>query len=179
MKKRLVALGCLLALPAVSVHAQTQSSHPPASAAAVNEQLSKALVCRGDSLGIVRALPGKKKELATLGIDVRPNDEEGEDEVIEVLLREPLQLEGATADKVTLSFGSPYPGFSGLVFAEFKGDPQAVIRGLKLIKGSAARYPIAPYVSRAATRAGCPPHVGLSVLGKDRFVLGCGWCNGG
>ena len=151
-----------------------------ASPKTIENRLVEALTCQSkdNSLEVVRAIAGKKKELAVAGMTIVANDEEGYDEVIEIAPPRPLRLANATTRKVTLAFDNPYPNFRALVYAEFRGDPGETIRRLKLIEGKTVRYPIAAYVSREARRHGCPEHIGLSVLDKNRFVLGCGWCNG-
>ncbi len=167
-----IQFAALLFCCAAGATAQTDTQ------AAVNARLVEALTCGGDSLEIVRSLAGKPEAIAGFGMTISANVADGYDEKIDVNLRDPLSLGAATTRKVSLALESPYEDFQGLVFAEFKGDPAAMVRHLGLVPGKTASYAIARYVSRNAREGDCPAHIGMSVLGKDRFVLGCGWCNG-
>ncbi len=167
-----IRLAALLLCCTAGASAQTDTQ------ALVNARLVEALTCGADSLDIVRSLATKPEAIAPFGMAVVANNGEGYDEKIDISLRDPLQLGEATSTKVTLAFENPFKEFGALVFAEFKGDPAAMVRHLGLVPGKTASYAIGRYVSRNARSGHCPAHVGMSVLGKDRFVLGCGWCNG-
>ena len=110
-----------------------------------------------------------------------------------VVLREPIKLQNAKTNIVTWSVGaSHHYNFHAILFSEFVGDYRAVVRKLQLIetkantRGSgvtyeAEVYEYAKFVSaKSATSDNqCPPTIMLTPTTDGKFLLGCGWCNGG
>jgi hypothetical protein len=97
------------------------------------------------------------------------------------LLDAPLKLFGATTSAVISEpDNSNFDfGFYAFTYAEFKGDYKLVVKALNLQPADPkAEYSIGKFVSKQKP-IGCPETIGLTPTENGRFLLGCGWCNGG
>lgn len=152
-------------------------------AAAPHALLEDALLCRGDSLGVVQDLVAAGSRFDQ-GYAVASIGEEIDTQSL-VVLERPLQIAGAST-RLVLAGPTPHEtDFNGLVYARFHGDHKVVIQQLGLqepASGDAAapigRFQKAVAADADADAAVCPPTIGLTPLEGGEFLLGCGWCNG-
>ncbi|MEY4763576.1 MAG: hypothetical protein RI907_249 [Pseudomonadota bacterium] len=177
MRKLLLAL--CLALPWVTQAQDAPKRLPPATP--YRALVLQALTCRGDSLQIVRDIAQHRAQAKAEGIDAKDNGMDGEDEAIELHFSPALQWLGASTTKVVLSFESGRPDFYAPVHALFEGAAEPWIANLKLVQAHKLKVKsgVGVYASPVSHPERCPPQVGLTPTGPQRFLLGCGWCNGG
>jgi hypothetical protein len=146
-----------------------------------NSELLDALLCQGNPLETLRAY-------SQLGVDqydsgvVGVQWGENWDHRDVVVLRDGLKLEGSTANTIIgeLEF-NPYHGFPGLIYALFEGNAQSLIQRLDLQESMDPETDDQLYSKPTHSLEEndlCPRTIYLKLLGPDRFVLGCGWCNG-
>jgi len=161
----------LLAITIAYAEAKPKSS--------IRNQLVSALM-GNDALGTMRHIAKmKKSQLKAEGIKVEYKDDGGYDEVIKVHLSEPIVISGAKTNLIVMAFDSPYPGFNGLVFAEFEGDLLSFVKANKLSKGQPKNTTnVGTYNRPLSQEHGCPVTLGATRIKPGRFVFGCGWCNG-
>jgi hypothetical protein len=165
-------------LVSLSVFAQTRPS-------ATHAALTGALLCKGDPLETVRSLSNAKSRSFEKGF---AGFSFGEDmgEINVLVLRSPLTIAGAKTSGVVMQFGTSYFNFNALVFGVFEGDPERVAAklGLKPTEPGSAGF-IGEFQKRLGADLKsdwsdtCPKTIALTPLReKNRFVMGCGWCNG-
>jgi hypothetical protein len=136
-------------------------------------QLIEAITCQHDSpVDLIREIASKK----TTALKIQNNNEDGFDEKIIIKTKKPLYLHGASSHAVNLDFNNNIKNFNGIVYSVFKGNPQKAIKAFNLTKDDSATR-IGDYTSTQKT-TGCPATIGITVIDKTTFALGCGWCNG-
>jgi hypothetical protein len=149
---------------------------PAAESPKLTTQLEQALQCEGEPSSIVdwlHPLVGQNHTEAT----IVESGEEIEYRV-DAKLKQPLMLAGARTSTVTWQVASEHENFGGIVFAEFDGDADAVARSLSL-RRAADENLMGTFRREVPDGSLCPPTVLLTPLTGKRFLLGCGWCNGG
>jgi ERCC4-type nuclease len=119
------------------------------------------------------ALKARRQELAKSGVSIEIKNEGDSDEEIKITLSKPLQIDGNKASQFKMCADND-SGF--IISADFEGDPDRVIRKLKL-KKSDKSHP-EDLVSEAPGKVPCKPIYRLRKLGPKKFKLGCDWCNG-
>lgn len=156
--------------------------HAEAAEPSFQDSLSGAVLCKRDPLATVRAIAGSKSSTFERGIATLTFGEAMMEKNI-LILRKPIVIAGARTSSIILSLeGSSYFNFSGIVYGIFEGDFKSVVKELGL---SAA--PVRPELrvgkyqrSLVEKYTSCPKTIGLTPLAeKGKFLLGCGWCNGG
>lgn len=156
-----------------SLIALASSAH--AADPALSDRLGQALRCEGEPLTVVSWLdPLVGKDHPEAAITATGEEIEYR---IDVQLKTPLTLAGATTRTVTWQADGADKRFGGVVFAEFEGDAAAVAKALSL-----AEHPnedgMGAYRRAVPDGNQCPPTVLLTPTERGRFLLGCGWCNG-
>ncbi len=148
--------------------------------------LSGALLCKGDPLQTVRTLARSGSSRFDLGIAAFTYGEEMDEKNI-LILRSPIVIAGARASAVVHDFATSYDSFHALVYGVFVGDFERVVKelGLRPVP-STSKAVVGQYEKSVETvvngerQALCPKTIGLTPLReKGKFLLGCGWCNGG
>jgi hypothetical protein len=149
------------------------TSHAAADQIAVEKILLDALTCQHDSpADLIREIA----RTPSAGLMISNSQQEGYDEKIAIKTKHALRLYGARSHTVNLAFENTIRNFNATVYSVFKGNPQKVISALKLSKDqSEAR--IGDYTNHP-TGTECPATIGLTIINKSTFALGCGWCNG-
>ena len=161
----------------------------PAEAAdpSFQDSLSGAVLCKGDPLGTVRAIAGSKTSTFERGIASLTF---GEAMMVKniLILRTPIVVAGARTSSIILSLdGSSYFNFDAAVYGIFEGDFKSVAKKLGLSAvpvtsdRSAETYqrPVETMVKGSRGNL-CPKTIKLTPLDENgKFLLGCGWCNGG
>jgi hypothetical protein len=154
-----------------SVSISNASSPSPG---ALYKKLEGVILCKKGDAGLdeIRSFEKQRAALAQEGIEFSKSGEEI-DEVITLKLSVPLAVHGAKTSVIHAG------GDSGLLmWGEFVGNPAAVIEKLGLKKSKGGDGQVAEF-ERATSKKMCAPTIGLNAKGKDTFLLGCGWCNGG
>jgi len=145
--------------------------------------LTNAILCKGDSLAIVRKMAASGSTQFDRGVAAATFGEEM-DEMSVVVLRSPIDIVGAKASSILLTFAQG-EDFGALVYGRFRGDYKKVVSALKLV----------PTAQKDGLRLGhftkamavdvdgrpdkvCPMTIALTPLENGTFLLGCGWCNG-
>jgi len=100
-----------------------------------------------------------------------------------LILRKPIVIAGARTSSIILSLeGSSYFNFNAAVYGIFEGDFKSVVKELGL-SAAPARSEVGVGKHQrpvAGQNTLCPKTIGLTPLAeKGKFLLGCGWCNGG
>ncbi len=152
---------------------------------ATHEALTGALLCIGDPLETIRSLSSVKSRSFEKGFAAFTFGEDmGEINVL--TLRSPLTIAGAKTSGVVMQFGTSYFNFNALVFGVFEGNPARVAEklGLKPAKPGSPGF-IGEFQKQLVVDPKgdwsdtCPKTIALTPLReKNRFVMGCGWCNG-
>jgi hypothetical protein len=147
-------------------------------------QLTDAILCKGDPLAAIRRMAASGSSQFDRGFAAATFGEEM-DEMDVVILRSPLEIAGAKASSVLLTFVQG-EDFGALVYGRFRGDFHNAVSALKLV----------PTAKKDGLRLGqftramavdvdgrpdkvCPMTIALSPQEDGTFLLGCGWCNGG
>lgn len=170
MKRMLVSATLLILSIASPLFAATAAPTPHA-------KLTQALLCKGASQGLDTLVKGGSNFAA--GYAVQGFGEEMSYKAM-VILKEPIIIAGAKTNAVVWSLDPNYFEFNANLFAEFTGDYKAVVKLLKLepTKGfndsSMGRF-----VSIQPPENACPETIVLTPKENGKFLLGCGWCNGG
>lgn len=147
------------------------------SAATPHAKLSQALQCHGASDALDALVAGGSNFAA--GYAVQGFGEEMSYKSM-VILKDPITIAGAKTYAVVWSLDPNYFEFNANLFAEFTGDYKAVVKLLKLEptknfdESSMGRF-----VSIQASENACPETIVLTPKENGKFLLGCGWCNGG
>lgn len=171
----------------VAALAMAPAGHAQAAEPSFQDSLSGAVLCKGDPLGAVRALAGSKtstveREIATLTFG------EAMMEKTILILRTPVVVAGARTSSIILSLdGSSYFNFDAAVYGIFEGDFNSVANKLGLSAvpvssdRSAGTYQRSVETMVKGSRQNlCPKTIRLTPLAeRGKFLLGCGWCNGG
>jgi hypothetical protein len=160
--------------------------HAAASDPSFQDPLSGAVLCKGDPLGTVRAIAGSKTSTFKQGIATSTFGEAMMEKNI-LILRTPIVVAGARTSSIILSLDSPsYSNFNAFVYGIFEGDYKSVVKKLGLSavpansEGAIAMYQRPVDAMWNGQRCLCPKTIGLTPLAqKGKFLLGCGWCNGG
>ncbi len=169
--KRLFVIATLLVLSTSPLFAASAIASTP------HAKLTQALLCKGASEGLDELAKGGSNFAA--GYAVEGFGEEMSYKAM-VILKEPITIAGAKTNAVVWSLDPNYFEFNANLFAEFSGDYKAVVKVLKLEptkdfnESSMGRF-----VSIQATTSACPETIVLTPKENGRFLLGCGWCNGG
>lgn len=106
---------------------------------------------------------------------------------IAIIVKEPLEIGNAKSYSVISDFGAAYSEFNGIVYSEFTGDYKKVVEQLKLLPVSNPKSEMnigkferkVPTVVLGEQNLLCPKTIALTPLENGKFLLGCGWCNGG
>ena len=148
-----------------------------AAAATPHAKLTQALLCKGASDGLDALVKGGSDFAA--GYAVQGFGEEMSYKSM-VILKDPITIAGAKTNAVVWSLDPNYFEFNANLFAEFTGDYKAVVKSLKLepTKGF-NESSMGHFVSIQASANACPETIVLTPKENGRFLLGCGWCNGG
>ena len=141
----------------------------------VHQALGAALRCEGDALEVVRELAAAANTRAGEGFIGYEIGEEM-DTISGVALQRPLQIGSAKTHNVVASLAGLYQDFTGIVLAQFEGPHAPVVEKLKLAPSENGNFVRA--VPTGEADEVCPPTIELRPLEGDRFLLGCGWCNG-
>lgn len=149
---------------------------PAAESLTLTTRLEQTLRCEGEPANAVEwlePLVGKNHSEATIV-------ESGEEIEyrIDAKLKQPLLLAGASTSTVTWQVVSEHENFGGVVFAEFEGDAEVVAKNLELRRAEDNDL-MGTFRREVSDGSMCPPTVLLTPLTGKRFLLGCGWCNGG
>lgn len=139
----------------------------------LNARLQKALLCESEPQNVVLWLHPKVGEDSTEAKIVAS----GEDIEyrIDVLLRKPIELAGASTKTVTWQVEGE-KNFDGIVFAEFVGNSSLVASHLALHYTKDKDANFGKYSREIPDGNLCPPTIMLSPISESRFMLGCGWC---
>lgn len=145
---------------------------------AVRAELAAALVCEGDVAEVVSRLaenpPAFDSGIAATGF----GDEMSYKAV--AILKTPLMVGKASTRAVISEAESTQYEFAAFTYAEFTGDFHPVVAELGLQPEPAdAEVKLGKFVLPKADGSGCPPTIILTPGENGRFLLGCGWCNGG
>lgn len=149
-----------------------------AAAPTVHAVLTDALLCRVDSAKTVHDLVKGGSDFSK-GFAVHGfGDGTGHKSV--VVLASPLRIGTSETCAVVAEGEASNFDFGAFTYGEFTGDFKAVVAQLKLqpAKSKESRY-LGQFVSREAPANACPPTIALTPLDGGKFLLGCGWCNGG
>jgi len=160
----------------------TAPGHAEAAEPSFQDSLSGAVLCKRDPLATVRAIAGSKSSTFERGIATLTFGEAMMEKNI-LILRKPIVIAGARTSSIILSLeSSSYFNFSGFVYGIFEGDFKSVVKelGLRAVPATSearvGKYERAVVVQNTL----CPKTIGLTPLAeKGKFLLGCGWCNGG
>ncbi len=97
---------------------------------------------------------------------------------IEVALKAPIRIAGARTHKVVWHVEGQ-PDFGGIIFAEFTGDARTAVAALRLRRAQGEETHMGRFLREMADGSLCPRTILLTPVSGSRFLLGCGWCNGG
>jgi hypothetical protein len=125
-------------------------------------------------IGAFDSLLPKKDALKKAGIVVEQSGEEM-DTTITVNFTKPIEFYSAKTSSATQSLGGYF-----VTSAEFEGDSAVVIKNLKLKQFIDKEQPL-DYLSGPIDdkkKNHCVPVMRLKILNKQKFLFGCGWCNG-
>lgn len=140
-------------------------------------KLTQALLCKGASEGLDALVAGGSNFAA--GYAVQGFGEELSYKSM-VILKEPIIIAGAKTNAVIWSLDNNYFEFNANLFAEFTGDYKAAVKLLKLEPTKDFNeLSLGRFVSIQASDSACPATIVLTPKENGRFLLGCGWCNGG
>jgi hypothetical protein len=144
----------------------------------IAQVLTEALLCKGDPAKAVFDLERQGSDFSK-GVAVHGfGDGAGHKTV--VILASPLRIGSATAYAVVAETEASYFDFGAFTYALFTGDARAAVALLKLEPAkSKDSLRLGAFVSRQAPAASCPRTVALTPVEGGKFLLGCGWCNGG
>lgn len=141
----------------------------------LNEKLARVLLCENEPSSAVSWLNPRVGEDSDEA-KITSSGEEIEYR-IDVQLKEPIRISGASTDNVTWQVeGSD---FGGIIYAEFEGDPQEVAEALKLHEAKGEELQMGKFLREIPDGSLCPPTILLTPTSGSHFKLGCGWCNGG
>lgn len=149
-----------------------------AGVASLHQSLADAIVCKSKLADAVSDLVKKGSDFklgyAAYGFG------EGTGYKALVILNEPLVLYSATASAVVSETEHSYFNFSAFTYAQFKGDYRQVVKALNLqAVNPMTETSLGKFVSRQPSGNSCPETISLTPTDEGRFLLGCGWCNGG
>lgn len=148
-----------------------------APASTPHAKLTQALLCKGASEGLEAWVLGGSNFAA--GYAVQGFGEELSYKSM-VILKDPITIAGAKTNAVVWSLDPNYFEFNANLFAEFTGDYKAVVKSLKLQPSKGFNESsMGRFVSVQASANACPETIVLTPKENGRFLLGCGWCNGG
>jgi hypothetical protein len=149
-----------------------------------HEKLKNAILCGVNGIHSVR-------EIAALGNRQFTNGYAGfsfGDEMMQkdvVILEESLEMYDARSNAVIVEVDSTHFNFSGIVYSRFNGNYEPVIKGLGLLDTAEKNPAVSGRFQKSTgldisgkTYDTCPMTIILQPLEKDKFLLGCGWCNG-
>ena len=156
--------------------------HAEAAAPSFQDPLSGAVLCKLDPLGTVRAIAGSKSSTFDRGIATLTFGDAMMEKTI-LILHHPIVIAGARTSSIILSLeGSSYFNFDAAVYGIFEGDFKSVVKELELSATPVrSELRVGQYQrSLVGQNTLCPKTIGLTPLAeKGKFLLGCGWCNGG
>lgn len=168
MQSRLTLLPLLLWCGALSA-AETD---------AVRAGLAAALVCEGEVAEVVSRLAENPPAFDS-GIAATGFGEEMSYKAV-AILQTPLMVGKSSTRAVISEAESTHYEFAAFTYAEFTGDFREVVAQLGLQpEATDAEVKLGKFVLPKADGSGCPPTIILTPGENGRFLLGCGWCNGG
>ena len=171
MKRRLVSATILVLSTIAPAFAASAAATTP------HAKLTQALLCKGASDGLDELVKGGSNFAA--GYAVQGFGEEMSYKSM-VILKDPITIAGAKTNAVVWSLDSNYFEFNAILFAEFTGDYKAVVKALKLEPTKDFNeMSMGRFVSIQPPKNTCPETIVLTPKENGRFLLGCGWCNGG
>lgn len=145
--------------------------------ATLNERLRENLLCENDPSGAVGWLNPRVGEDSPEAKIISSGEEI--EYRIDVRLETPINVEGATTRDVSWQVeGGPEP-FGAIIFAEFRGSHKTVAERLELRPSANEEFYKGVQIREVPDGSLCPPTIMLKPISKTRFLLGCGWCNGG
>ena len=156
--------------------------HAEAADPSFQDSLSGAVLCKRDPLATVRAVAGSKSSTFERGIATLTLGEAMMEKNI-LILSQPIVIAGARTSSIILSIdSSSYFNFDAAVYGIFEGDFKSVVKELGLRAVPATSEIVVAKYQRpvAGQNTLCPKTIRLTPLAeKNKFLLGCGWCNGG
>lgn len=144
----------------------------------VRAELVAALVCEGEVAEVVSRLAENPPAFDS-GIAATGFGEEMSYKAV-AILETPLMVGTATTHAVISESESTHYEFAAFTYAEFTGDFREVIAELRLQpEPEDAEVKLGKYVLPKPDGSACPKTIILTPGENGRFLLGCGWCNGG
>ena len=98
-----------------------------------------------------------------------------------LVLKKPLIISGASAFSIIGDLEGSYYGFPGLVYGIFRGDFNKAVKELGLVKVDSEHGTYGRSSGKdldGNPDSLCPKTIYLTPKEGDKFLLGCGWCNG-
>jgi len=163
----------LLAFCLVFAAAPVYAADPP-----VNKVLTDALLCKRDPAQAIFDIERQGSDFSK-GIAVHGFGDGLMSKSV-IILSNPLRIGSATAYAVVAEPEASHFDFGAFTYALFTGDAEAVVALLNLQPAkSKDSQQLGKFVSRQAPAESCPRTVVLTPVEGGKFLLGCGWCNGG